>query len=191
MNTFLPYPDFEKSAVCLDDARLRKQCVETYQILLTNLGKSNAWKNHPAVLQWRNYDICLAYYGVHISAECVQRGFNGNNYFDQFLTGVVEVPTPDWFGKPQFHASHRSRLKFKGRVDAACYSLRSFLKVRSINEWFKSNGWPQKNVFKHADIIKLEAYCLDLGVKIQDNWYDKFGWQESDELPYWWPTKNL
>ena len=33
MQTFLPYPDFARSARCLDNRRLGKQRVESYQIL--------------------------------------------------------------------------------------------------------------------------------------------------------------
>lgn len=32
MNTFLPYPDFQESAKCLDNKRLGKQRIETWQI---------------------------------------------------------------------------------------------------------------------------------------------------------------
>jgi len=40
MNTFLPYPDFVKSAQCLDYRRLGKQRVEAWQIYLA-LTKEN------------------------------------------------------------------------------------------------------------------------------------------------------
>ena len=33
MQTFLPYPDFAKSAMCLDNKRLGKQRIECLQIL--------------------------------------------------------------------------------------------------------------------------------------------------------------
>ncbi len=50
MQTFLPYPDFEKSAKVLDRLRLNKQRSETLDILRTLFGDKQGWKNHPSVL---------------------------------------------------------------------------------------------------------------------------------------------
>ena len=54
MQTFLPYPSKRESLDALDNKRLNKQILECYQILniLTGNSKSNAWRNHPAVLMW-------------------------------------------------------------------------------------------------------------------------------------------
>ena len=59
MQTFLPYPDFQKTAQCLDNKRLGKQRVEARQIISTLEGKSNGWRNHPAVKMWKGYEDCL------------------------------------------------------------------------------------------------------------------------------------
>jgi hypothetical protein len=52
MQTFLPYKDFDQCAKTLDNKRLNKQILESYQILkvLSNQSSSGAWRNHPAVL---------------------------------------------------------------------------------------------------------------------------------------------
>ena len=55
MQTFLPDKSFVNSSRILDYRRLGKQRVEArqiYNILIGNT-KSNAWRNHPAVLMWR------------------------------------------------------------------------------------------------------------------------------------------
>ena len=55
MQTFLPYPDFAKSAACLDNKRLNKQIVECYQILRAITDPTYGWQNHPAVNMWRGF----------------------------------------------------------------------------------------------------------------------------------------
>ena len=61
MQTFLPYPDIEKSLECLDRLRLGKQRVEAYQILniLLNRTKTKEWRNHPAVKMWEGHTNAL------------------------------------------------------------------------------------------------------------------------------------
>lgn len=65
MQTFLPYPTMRDSLDALDNKRLNKQILETYQILniLSGNSKSNAWRNHPAVLMWQGAEAELWRYG--------------------------------------------------------------------------------------------------------------------------------
>ena len=44
MQTFLPYPDFKKSAKCLDYKRLGKQRCESWQIYLALTKENYGWK---------------------------------------------------------------------------------------------------------------------------------------------------
>jgi hypothetical protein len=62
MQTFLPYPDFMKSAECLDSQRLGKQRVEAFQIWQTLTDQSDGWKNHPAIKMWKGYEDALLRY---------------------------------------------------------------------------------------------------------------------------------
>lgn len=62
----------------LDKKRLRKQLLEVHQILRTLVGASEAWKNHPCVLQYQNhifwlsnYDKCLFHY-INSGPDCPQ-----------------------------------------------------------------------------------------------------------------------
>lgn len=66
MQTFLPYPAMRDSLDALDNKRLNKQILETYQILniLSGQSKSNAWRNHPAVLMWEGAESELYRYGM-------------------------------------------------------------------------------------------------------------------------------
>ena len=64
MQTFLPYPDFERSLKTLDSRRLGKQRIEAFQILniLLKRTSKNGWKNHPAVKMWNGHTNALKIY---------------------------------------------------------------------------------------------------------------------------------
>lgn len=132
MNTFLPYPDYVQSAECLDTKRLGKQRVEVLQILRTLLGLSDGWKNHPAVKMWGGCEPSLVLYGIAVCDEWVRRG-----YLDTCKSKILDIcdplggeycipiPTPRWFGDPDFHASHRSNL------------------LRKDHDWYGRFGWTE------------------------------------------------
>ena len=126
MQTFLPYPDFVRSAKTLDNARLGKQRVEALQILRALHVPGYGWRNHPAVRMWRGYEEALAAYGLAVCREWCARG-----YADTCEAKIVaELRTitgrrtrvrsqaklrerdrlPSWLGRRAFHRSHRSAL---------------------------------------------------------------------------------
>ena len=78
MQTFLPYPDFRKSAQSLDNKRLGKQRVEAYQIWRVLKGFTKGWRRHPAVLMWEGYTCFLAMYCNACIDEWVLRGYKNN-----------------------------------------------------------------------------------------------------------------
>ena len=130
MQTFLPYPDFQKSLACLDNKRLGKQRVEAFQLLCAlgdppalrvreeRTGKTDrprGWENHPAARMWRGYEPILRQYYNRSILEWVDRGFN--NTLPHFK--YVRHPYPEWFGVEVFHLSHQSNLT---RKDPEYYS---------------------------------------------------------------------
>lgn len=123
MQTFLPYPDFQKSAACLDWRRLGKQRVECAQILNTLEGRSAGWHNHPAVAMWRGHEACLAQYMDAVVWEWAMVRRYKNNITVPKIAGPV-VPPP-WLGDEAFHASHRSNL------------------LRKAPEWYGQFGWSE------------------------------------------------
>lgn len=142
MQTFLPYPDFQASAKCLDYKRLGKQRVEAYQILRALSGQSKGWVNHPATKMWRGYEVALAKYGAEMCKEWKARGYKDSLFykFADYLVGHIDRDTltfqlPPWVGG-SIHASHRSNLLRKDK-----------------------------------------------------KFYGKYGWVESDDLPYVWPIQ--
>jgi hypothetical protein len=125
MQTFLPYPDFEKSAKVLDNKRLGKQRVEAKQILimlngiLNGLYKSNSpFKNHPAVRMWKGYEEALSYYLISIINEWLNRGFENNITYqilnESSLSSCKKhYKSPPWLGDKRLHYSHRANLMRK------------------------------------------------------------------------------
>ena len=114
MQTFLPYPDLRASCVVLDDRRLGKQRVETFQILRALTWPEYAWKNHPAVRMWRGFLPALVEYGVENCREWTRRGY-ADSVAEQLVAwtgGEVPsgAPMPPWFGLEPLHLSHRSAL---------------------------------------------------------------------------------
>lgn len=109
MQTFLPYPDFLKSAQSLDYRRLGKQRAECLQIL------RGQFSSHPASKMWRNHQYQLAEYGLIVCNTWILLGFEDTCY-DKIKTeqeNFVDTGLPHWFGDEKFHQAHRSNLLAK------------------------------------------------------------------------------
>lgn len=76
MQTFLPSTNFAWAAQMLDSKRLNKQILEGYQILNVLSGQSptGGWRNHPAVLMWKNHEGALSKYLDYMITEAKIRG---------------------------------------------------------------------------------------------------------------------
>ena len=113
MQTFLPYPNFQKSAEVLDWRRLGKQRVETKQIyqILTGVTTANY---HPAWVQWKGCEKLLLVYGIIMCNEWIRRGYQDSlrPYFLEKLKDHKGEPFkfPDFLGNENFHLAHRVRL---------------------------------------------------------------------------------
>ena len=121
MQTFLPYPDFDRTAQALDYRRLCKQRVEAKQILkalhrrsLLAEGvevKNTGWLNHPATLMWEGHELALCEYMNAMIREWVRRGYK--NTMPLAALGSLEVLYPEWLGADDFHRAHQSNLLAK------------------------------------------------------------------------------
>jgi len=111
MQTFLPYPDFQRSLAAPDYKRLGKQRVEARQILEILLGRQSSWATHPAVRMWRGYEEGLVIYYNAALKEWASRGYR--NIVLQPLPESSNSMVPPWLGREDFHASHRSKLLAK------------------------------------------------------------------------------
>ncbi|WP_432523117.1 MSMEG_6728 family protein [Kineococcus sp. SYSU DK006] len=127
MQTFLPYPDFARSAAVLDAPRLGKQRVETLQVLRALELPDYGWVNHPAVRMWRGCTPALVAYGLACVAEWKRpgRADSTERLIAEFAPEVVGRAQaelahlmPPWLGDEAVHRSHRSALL---RKDPAFY----------------------------------------------------------------------
>jgi hypothetical protein len=84
MQTFVPLTSsFEDIARTLDRARLNKQALEGWQILMTlleldpqgNYRAPKGWVNHPAVKMWRGHEMALYLYIQAMVDEWKRRGY--------------------------------------------------------------------------------------------------------------------
>lgn len=124
MQTFLPYPDFERSARSLDAKRLGKQRVETIQVVRGLTVPGYGWRHHPAVLMWRGFLEALGRYGLACCGVWTETGRADTCAptitADLRAAGVTRLRTqdelaeagalPPWLGDEALHLSHRSAL---------------------------------------------------------------------------------
>ncbi|WEH39680.1 MSMEG_6728 family protein [Streptomyces sp. AM 2-1-1] len=127
MQTFLPYPDFRRSALVLDARRLGKQRVEALQVLRGLTVPGYGWRHHPAVRMWTGYEEALVRYGLDVCEAWTEGGRTDTCAAtllvdlaahrelpgvrvrsEEELAGAGELPP--WLGDEAFHLSHRSAL---------------------------------------------------------------------------------
>ncbi|MEV4539525.1 MSMEG_6728 family protein [Asanoa sp. NPDC049518] len=133
MQTFLPFPDFARSAAVLDPPRLGKQRVENVQILRGLTVAGHGFRHHPAVKMWAGYEEALVRYGLVVASTWTAEGradttattLTTDLAASCGITAVREVPElrtagdlPPWLGDEAFHRSHQSALI---RKDATFY----------------------------------------------------------------------
>lgn len=124
MQTFLPYADFERSALALDTKRLGKQRVEVIQVVRALTTPGYGWSHHPAVLMWKGYEEALGRYGITCCEVWTGRGF-GDTCAETIAADLQTIDVsithtqaelaaagalPTWLGDEELHRSHRSSL---------------------------------------------------------------------------------
>lgn len=126
MQTFLPYPDFKRSAESLDRLRLGKQRVETLQLLRALLGMTTGWRNHPAAKMWKGHEHWLRRYGYAVCDEWIRRGYRDGVKLQLEAMSIPESEPPTWLGDERLHYSHRCNL------------------VRKAPDVYLQHGWEDK-----------------------------------------------
>lgn len=134
MQTFVPYPDAARSVATLDNRRLGKQRVETFQLLLWLHGvrvvdwesrilapRMSGW-SHPALRMWAGHERALLRYQDATCDEWTARGFNDtckekSHFVVDLMNSDLESETwPEWWGDDEIHMRHRSNLVWKDRA---------------------------------------------------------------------------
>ena len=157
MQTFLPYADFAASAKCLDNKRLGKQRIETWQLLdlILNQTKESRWRTHPAYEMWFLYPEALTLYGIEICKEWKRRGYK-DTMLERFESVYKKqkgyfnnIQPPYWLGYDKFHISHQSNLIRKN----AKHYKKQFSKVPDNLPYV----WPTREKIE-IDNIKVEKW---------------------------------
>jgi hypothetical protein len=124
VQTFLPYPDFDRSAEVLDVRRLGKQRVEGLQVVRALTYPEYGWKHHPAVRMWGGYEEAAGAFTLAVVGRWERLGFGdtcaASVRADLAAVGIGHVRTqaelaradalPPWLGDEALHRSHRSAL---------------------------------------------------------------------------------
>lgn len=197
MQVFLPYASFSESLRCLDKRRLAKQRVEAKQLIDVILGRPTAsgkprkgWSNHPAAVMFRRYlPALIEYYNLSL-CEHVLRGGKNEKLQPEDLDGKVEYPW--WIGVEEVHASHRSRLLMKGKIDLVAERIRNHSHDRSANRWLKTRGFPPLNECRMPDHDRIHMYLNKINAPhiTKANYYEQFGWTDDPTIEYSWPGET-
>jgi hypothetical protein len=147
MQTFVPLFGSTDTAQVLDRARLNKQALEGWQILMNlvqldpqgNHRVSKGWSNHPAVKMWRGHEGALVSYILKMVMEWEKRGYKSTiglktltTYFQAVKLGRITKEShryPAWMKDrelfAQISSSHRTALLSKDY------------------EWYSQFSWPE------------------------------------------------
>jgi len=172
MQVFMPYADFEKSVQALDDSRLRKQALESTQLLdimfniPTKTGKPRkGWMTHPALIAWQRTPGALIEHLIHNVIEIEKRGFKtdyATAKIKQYATFTTSLLRPIWLGDEAIHSSHRIRLLQKGFEE----KFKDSKKADETIKWYSQFSWDEMN---HDDFFNQEYFWA---TNITSNSYD-------------------
>ncbi|TDY60158.1 hypothetical protein C8D99_10911 [Aminivibrio pyruvatiphilus] len=159
MQTFLPYPDFFRSAEVLDVRRLGKQRVEAFQLLnaLSPEYALRGWRNHPARIMWSAHPSALAFYGVVVCRRWTGLGYR-DTCRDKIL-GALNIMGGDG-DEERLEGRYRDALAGKGR--------------EFLPPWFGDETFHRSH---RSNLLRKDP-----------EWYGRFGWSEGPDLPYAWPV---
>lgn len=119
-----------ETAMNLDLKRFNKQIVETKQILKTLRKKSEAWKNHPCVLQYKDHVNYLAQY-----VSCLESYKRNDLALAKYFSDLADIIKPEFHTADYFDQMKR-RLYTK---DPIAYSRWSGL-GKSDENWYYVNS---------------------------------------------------
>ena len=99
MQTFLPYPSFERSARVLDRARLGKQRVEALQVLRAVTIPTYGWRNHPVAKMWRGYIPALTKYALEVTDVWIDSALRLSESDLRKMERLTAAQNRRWSGK--------------------------------------------------------------------------------------------
>lgn len=153
----------KRSLQVLDNKRLGKQRVETYQIIsaITKRPKLDGtpykgWLNHPCTIMWRDNLPALKLY-MNLAIEVwVERGFKNTMFVENLETEKVELP--EWFGFEKFHSSHRANLLKKDFEFYSQYGWTEnpsdpYVWIDKNKKWYEQHSGKQGRVYFEETLV--------------------------------------
>ena len=154
IQTWLPYPDFRKSAECLDMPELALQRLNVLELMeyyhdieqdssLPESYQTHDLDDHSIVKMWNGFQLQLCEYGLVCCDEYSVRKSKPDPIYEAIrfhlecaTTEDAPFRKPNWFGDPDFHMSHQAELL---RLNPDYYA--SYFKVDTEREliWPKSD----------------------------------------------------
>jgi hypothetical protein len=176
--TFLVTSDFAENATILDNLRLGKQRVESFQIIKA-LEEGTGWKNHPIVKSWSGYVPALKVYYNSIITEWVSRGFKNNMPLYELSPGE-EITHPPWIYEKKVQYAMLSQLIQKNSDHynpvhlAPLISPQLLEHVKSLPPEYLEYGyiWPNKYTLEQIQTLPLaelaepfvqRVFCIAVG----------------------------
>ncbi len=148
MQTFVPITSsYEDIARTLDRARLNKQALEGWQVLMTlleldpqgNHRVPKGWVNHPAVKMWRGHEVALYQYIQAMVNEWLNRGYKstiGEKAKQTMLTAIERgIVSPSYSSPPSWMVDSDLYRKIASSHRTALLS--------KDYEWYSQFRWPE------------------------------------------------
>lgn len=148
MQTFVPLTSsFEDIARTLDRARLNKQALEGWQILMTlleldpqgNYRAPKGWVNHPAVKMWRGHEMTLYIYIQAMVDEWKRRGYKstiGDKAKATITVAITRGLLDGTVSAPPMWVSDMSKFK-------EVASTHRLALLNKDYEWYSQFKWPE------------------------------------------------
>ena len=147
MQTFVPLFGSADTAKVLDRARLNKQALEGWQVLMNlveldpqgNHRTPKGWSNHPAVKMWRGHEGALASYIIKMVLEWEKRGYKSTIGQKTLQTYIQAVK----LGRIT-RESHRYPFWMRDReLFAQIASSHRMALLNKDYEWYSQFDWPE------------------------------------------------
>lgn len=147
MQTFVPLFGSADTAQVLDRARLNKQALEGWQILMNlveldpqgNHRTAKGWRNHPAVKMWRGHEGALVSYILKMVMEWEKRGYR-STIGTKTLTTYIQAVRLGRIARE----NHTYPAWMKDReLFAQIASSHRMALLNKDYEWYSQFGWPE------------------------------------------------
>lgn len=148
MQTFVPLTSsFEDIARTLDRARLNKQALEGWQILMTLLELDpqgnhripKGWVNHPAVKMWRGHEMALYLYIKAMVDEWIRRGYKST--IGDKAKNTIQIALSKGILSSSF-STNPAWISDMATFKKIASSHRTALLVKDY-EWYSQFGWAE------------------------------------------------